>query len=100
MLNFSEDINEALKIISGKASIEEKKSARKLIDARITNLESNFHIEIDMERIEDKSKALSYIGIEIAEALKYIQHLLKKLVILLMLCLKHKCNLKCQFKMA
>lgn len=25
-----------------------------------------------MERIEDKSKALSYIGIEIAEALKYI----------------------------
>lgn len=69
---FSEDINEALKIISGKASTEEKKSARKLIDARITNLESNFHIEIDMERIEDKSKALSYIGIEIAEALKYI----------------------------
>ena len=25
-----------------------------------------------MERIEDRSKALSYIGIEIAEALKYI----------------------------
>lgn len=69
---FSEDINEALKIISGKASIEEKKSARKLIDARITNLESNFHIEIDMERIEDKSKALSYIGIEVADALKVI----------------------------
>ena len=35
-------------------------------------MESNFHIEIDMERIEDKSKALSYIGIEIADALKYI----------------------------
>lgn len=69
---FSEDINEALKIISGKTSTEEKQAARKLIDARITNLESNFHIEIDMERIEDKSKALSYIGIEIAEALKYI----------------------------
>ena len=29
-------------------------------------------IEIDMERIEDRSKALSYIGIEIAESLKYI----------------------------
>ena len=42
------------------------------MDAKINNLESNLHIEIDMERIEDKSKALSYIGIEIAEALKYI----------------------------
>ena len=30
------------------------------------------HIEIDMERIEDRSKALSYIGIEIADALKSI----------------------------
>lgn len=69
---FSEDINEALKIIAGKTTTEEKQAARKLIDARINNLESNFHIEIDMERIEDKSKALSYIGIEIAEALKYI----------------------------
>ena len=27
---------------------------------------------MEVERIEDKSKALSYIGIEIAEALKYI----------------------------
>ena len=33
---------------------------------------SKLHIEIDMERIEDRSKALSYIGIEIAEALKGI----------------------------
>jgi len=69
---YSEDIVEALKIIAGNSAVEEKKVARKLIDARIRNLESNFHIEIDMERIEDKSKALSYIGIEIAEALKYI----------------------------
>ena len=30
------------------------------------------HIEIDMERIEDRSKALSFIGIEIADALKGI----------------------------
>ena len=44
----------------------------KLLNARINNLESNLHIEIDMERIEDKSKALSYIGIEIADALKTI----------------------------
>ena len=35
-------------------------------------MESNLHIEIDMERIEDRSKALSYIGIEIADALKEI----------------------------
>ena len=44
----------------------------KLLNARINNLESNLHIEIDMERIEDRSKALSYIGIEVADALKTI----------------------------
>ncbi|MCR5145869.1 MAG: hypothetical protein K6B70_00755 [Clostridia bacterium] len=42
------------------------------VNTKIANLESNFHIEIDMERIEDRSKALSYIGIEIADALKEI----------------------------
>ena len=46
--------------------------AVKLINARIGNLETNLHIEIDMERIEDRSKALSYIGIEVADALKLI----------------------------
>ena len=46
--------------------------AIKLLNARVNNLESNLHIEIDMERIEDRSKALSYIGIEVAEALKVI----------------------------
>ena len=35
--------------------------AMKLLHARVNNLESNLHIEIDMERIEDRSKALSYI---------------------------------------
>ena len=35
-------------------------------------METNLHIEIDMERTEDRSKALSYIGIEVAEALKTI----------------------------
>jgi hypothetical protein len=48
------------------------KEAVKLINARVSNLETNLHIEIDLERIEDKSKALSYIGIEIADALKTI----------------------------
>jgi len=68
---YQEDISEALDMIA-KGTDEEKEAALKLVEARINNLESNFHIEIDMERIEDKSKALSYIGIEIAEALKYI----------------------------
>ena len=44
----------------------------KKVKARINNLESNLHIEIDMERLEDSSKALSYIGIEVADALKLI----------------------------
>ena len=71
---FSDDIIETLTIIGkakGKTS-ENYKDAQKLLNARINNLESNLHIEIDMERIEDRSKALSYIGIEIADALKSI----------------------------
>ena len=71
---FSEDIIETLTIV-GKAKgqkSENYQDAVKLLNARINNLESNLHIEIDMERIEDKSKALSYIGIEIADALKSI----------------------------
>ena len=70
----SEDIVEAL-VIVGKGKSKKGESfedATKLIKARINNLESNLHIEIDMERIEDRSKALSYIGIEVAEALKGI----------------------------
>ena len=70
----SEDITEAL-IIIGKTKNkipDNYEDAVKLVNARINNLETNLHIEIDMERIEDRSKALSYIGIEIAEALKGI----------------------------
>ena len=70
----SEDVVAAL-IIVGKTKTKKPANyddAVKLIKARISNLESNLHIEIDMERIEDRSKALSYIGIEIAEALKGI----------------------------
>ena len=68
------DVAEALYIIgnSKDKTSEEYIDAEKLIQAKIKNLEQNFHIEIDMERIDDRSKALSYIGIEIAEALKYI----------------------------
>lgn len=70
----SEDIVEALTIIGKtKNKIPENyEDAVKLVNARINNLETNLHIEIDMERIEDRSKALSYIGIEVAEALKVI----------------------------
>ena len=72
--DFSEDIIEPLNII-GKAkgtTSQNYQDAMKLLKARVNNLESNLHREIDMERIEDKSKALSYIGIEIADALKSI----------------------------
>lgn len=72
--DFTEDILDTLGVIgrskSGKS--QNYQDALKLINARIANLESNLHIEIDMERIEDKSKALSYIGIEVADALKLI----------------------------
>ena len=70
----SEDVIEALNIIGKAKSAKSQyyQAAIKLINARIVNLESNLHIEIDMERVEDRSKALSYIGIEIADALKLI----------------------------
>ena len=72
--DFSEDITDTLGVI-GRAKTDRSQNyqdALKLINARIANLESNLHIEIDMERIEDKSKALSYIGIEVADALKLV----------------------------
>lgn len=72
--NFSEDIIDTLNIV-GKCKGKKSQNyidAMKLLNARVNNLESNLHIEIDMERIEDRSKALSYIGIEVADALKNI----------------------------
>ena len=71
---FPEDIIDTLGVI-GRAKSDKSQNyqdAVKLINARISNLETNLHIEIDMERIEDRSKALSYIGIEVADALKLI----------------------------
>ena len=72
--DFSEDILDTLGVIGRSKSDKSQnyQDALKLIKARIANLESNLHLEIDMERIEDKSKALSYIGIEVADALKLI----------------------------
>jgi len=72
--DFSEDIIDTLGVIGRTKSKKSQnyQDAVKLINARIVNLESNLHIEIDMERIEDRSKALSYIGIEVADALKLI----------------------------
>lgn len=71
---FPEEIIEALYILGRAKSVksESYQDSLKLLNARVNNLESNLHIEIDMERIEDRSKALSYIGIEVADALKVI----------------------------
>ena len=71
---FPEDVIKNLNII---ATCKNKTSqtyldTMKLLKARVNNLESNLHIEIDMDILEDSSKALSYIGIEVAEALKLI----------------------------
>ena len=71
---FSEDVIDNLGLIGRARSkkSENYQNATKQIESKIANLESNMFIEIDMERIEDRSKALSYIGIEIAESLKEI----------------------------
>lgn len=80
---FQEDIIDTLGIIGrckSKTS-QNYNDALKLVKARISNLESNLHIEIDMERIEDRSKALSFIGIEIADALKGIPTPIEEVVV-------------------
>ncbi len=71
---FPEEIIETLRLVGKDKSRKSQnyQDALKLLNARVNNLESNLHIEIDMERTEDRSKALSFIGIEIAEALKLI----------------------------
>lgn len=71
---FQEEIIENLNIVGrckGKTS-QKYNDAMKILKAKSNNLESNLHIEIDMERLEDSSKALSFIGIEISDALKLI----------------------------
>ncbi len=71
---FPEDVIEALNVVGrckGKTS-QKYSDSMKLLKARVNNLETNLHIEIDMERLEDSSKALSFIGIEVSDALKLI----------------------------
>ena len=71
---FTEDVIEALNVVGrckGKTS-QKYSDSMKLLKARVNNLETNLHIEIDMERLEDSSKALSFIGIEVSDALKLI----------------------------
>lgn len=71
---FSEDVIETLTLVGKDKNRKSQnyQDALKLLNARVNNLETNLHIEIDLERTEDRSKALSYIGIEVAEALKGI----------------------------
>lgn len=71
-----EDVIDTLGVI-GRAKSKKTQTyldSLNLINTKVSNLESNLFIEVDMERIEDKSKALSYIGIEIAESLKDIEN--------------------------
>ena len=72
--DFPQEIVDTLGLIGRTRSKKSQnyQDATKLVETKIANLESNMFIEIDIERIEDRSKALSYIGIEIAEALKEI----------------------------
>ena len=72
--DFSEEVIDTLTLVGKDKSRKSQnyQDAIKLLNARVNNLETNLHIEIDMERTEDRSKALSYIGIEVAEALKGI----------------------------
>lgn len=80
---FSEDILDTLGQM-GRAKSNKTPNyleALKIINTKISNLESNLHIEIDMERIEDRSKALSFIGIEIADALKRIPTPIEEIVV-------------------
>jgi len=71
---FPDELIDTLKLVGKDKSRKSQnyQDALKLLNARVNNLESNLHIEIDMERTEDRSKALSFIGIEVAEALKTI----------------------------
>ena len=74
-----EDVIDTLGVI-GRAKSKKTQTyldSLNLINTKVSNLESNLFIEVDMERIEDKSKALSYIGIEIAESLKDIENVEK-----------------------
>ncbi len=72
----SEDVTDTLGVL-GRAKSKKTQTyldGLNLVNTKVSNLESNLYIEVDMERIEDRSKALSYIGIEIADALKEVKN--------------------------
>lgn len=79
---FDKNISEGLTIIANSNDLEEEnvRTATKMIETKISNLESNLFIEIDIERIEDRSKALSSIGIELADSLKTIPAPIERVV--------------------
>lgn len=70
----SDEIKENL-ITLGRArnlEIEPNAEIKKKIESEISRLGSNLHMEIDLERLNDRVKALSYIGVEVSEAFKTI----------------------------
>ena len=79
---FDKNISEGLTIIANSNDLQEEnaRTAAKMIETKISNLESNLFIEIDIERIEDRSKALSSIGIELADSLKTIPAPIERVV--------------------
>lgn len=79
---FDKNISEGLTIIANSNDLQEEnaRTATKMIETKISNLESNLFIEIDIERIEDRSKALSSIGIELADSLKTIPAPIERVV--------------------
>ena len=79
---FDKNISEGLSLIVNSQNLEDEnvRTATKMIETKISNLESNLFIEIDIERIEDRSKALSSIGIELADSLKTIPTPIERVV--------------------
>lgn len=74
-----EDIRIKLMTLGREEDLEAEQAIelKKEIEANISNLQSNLHIEIDLERLNDRIKALSYIGVEISEAFKRIKNVEK-----------------------
>ena len=52
----------------------EYEKEEKAIKSKINNLETNMHIDIDLERITDKEKALTYISIELDNVLARVEN--------------------------
>lgn len=70
----SDDIKAKL-VTLGRArnlELESNVEIKKSIETEINRLNSNLHMEIDLERLNDRVKALSYIGVEVSEAFKSI----------------------------